>query len=150
MKYLIMFILLVGYGCSGDIEEPGTQKQIADLSKYDREYKMSEVSLACVEGCMYNYNLYMTANTLVNKAVSLTSPQLDSIQLACTKFCGKKVLEKLDVEYQKIMKKKEVEQAKPSNESFESTETDREIKKEVEKAKKEPAKKDQEKAFEDL
>lgn len=153
--FLILTILLFN-GCSNDIEEskPTDKKVTDDLEKYNRDYKMQEISVACVEGCMYNYNLYTTANSLITKAVSLNSAQLTGIQVACSKFCNAKVLEKLDVLYQyeksKNATKQAVKESKPDDKS--DSEIDNDIKKEVAKKKVEPVKdqKQEDKAFEDL
>lgn len=145
---------LVISSCSNETDEPSVKKNGPDLEQYDRDYKMNEVSYACVEGCMYNYNLYTTANALISKAVSLNAAQLSSIQVSCSKFCNGKVLEKLDVLHKEELAKQNVKKQK-DDQPIESSEKeiDTDIKKEVEKKKieqKEKLKPDETKAFEDL
>jgi len=156
MKKMIIFLVLifVAYSCSNDVEDVSPKKTGPDLEQYNRDYKMSEISYACVEGCMYNYNLYTTANALISKAVSLNSAQLSGIQIACSKFCNGKVFEKLDVLHKEELEKQAIKNKKEDKSSDSSEkEIDSDIKKEVAKKKndvKEKTKPDENKAFEDL
>lgn len=87
------FFLLILTACSP--EKPETQEtgeKYAPLN-LNRNYSKEEISFVCVEGCQHHYKIYLNANKLVKNAVSLNTPQLESIQAECEKFC------KLDVFY---------------------------------------------------